>query len=250
MVARGLLGELGFEEIPRRTRRGPGASARRIAANSSRGPASRRASISVVATLDVGERSRAGSRRCVRTLWPTSRPMSQRKARKRSSARRPRRSRALRQQDHDVDVGTGMQLAAAVAADRDQRRRSRRPAPRAGARRASRSASTSARAIAHQRLDGSSAPEALARAPRSPSASAARNAATGSAPAVERAVERLRGNASCRRGTPARARAVDCRGRDRRDCSGRGAVGRAERQHFEARRRVTSTVCSHCADSE
>ncbi len=57
----------------------------------------------------------------VRTLWPTSRPMSQRKVRKCLQRLAPGVVVLARQQDHDVDVRARMELAASVTADGHQR---------------------------------------------------------------------------------------------------------------------------------
>ena len=123
-----------------------------MASKSAGGPASRRASNSVVAT------PRSASASCrqssiVRTLWPVSRPMSQRKVRKRSSGAVQAAFVALRQQHHHVDVGAGQELAAAVAADGDAARARPVAPPACSCQARTTSASTSARAIAHQRLD-------------------------------------------------------------------------------------------------
>ena len=83
-------------------------------------PASRRASMSVVITPTSATLSSAHSS-TVRTLWPTSRLMSQRKVTTRSTTPRPASSGARGHQDQDVDVGMRMQFAAAVTADRRQR---------------------------------------------------------------------------------------------------------------------------------
>ena len=56
----------------------------------------------------------------VRTLCPTSRPMSHRKVTSRSTAALPVASGALRHQQQDVDVRGRVQLATAVAADGHQ----------------------------------------------------------------------------------------------------------------------------------
>ena len=132
VVARLLLGDLGLEE----RRDDQTLSWRERAAHrleqvvrSRRAAAPRSAS---VATLTSAALSRWQSS-IVRTLWPTSRPMSHRNVRKRSMPASAVRDVALRQQDQHVDVGAGVQFAAAVAADRDQvdvrSRAARRAAP-------------------------------------------------------------------------------------------------------------------------
>ena len=110
---------------PRRTpspaRCGRRRCAARICASSRRCRASSRASISVVMTPTSAALSCAHSS-TVRTLWPTSRPMSQRNVTKRLDALRPAAlGRARGTQQQDVDVGAAVQLAAAVAADRHER---------------------------------------------------------------------------------------------------------------------------------
>ena len=76
--------------------------------------------MSVVITLTSATLSAAHSS-TVRTLWPTSRPMSQRKASSRSIAPRSGGVRRARHQQQDVDVGAEVQLAAPVASHRNQR---------------------------------------------------------------------------------------------------------------------------------
>jgi hypothetical protein len=80
VMAGGLLGALGLEELPRGHSRS-GLVAACMASNSAAGPSSRRDSISVVTTVTSASACRAHSA-TERTLWPTSSPMSHRKVRK------------------------------------------------------------------------------------------------------------------------------------------------------------------------
>ncbi len=121
MALRSARASFAVEEIARRPHAGR-AQPRRMAEKSGSGPASRRASISVVATADVGARLVAGTRRacarCGRSRGRCPRGRSEKRSTQRSAAA----GVALRQEHHDVDVGTRVQLAAAVAADGDQRK--------------------------------------------------------------------------------------------------------------------------------
>jgi hypothetical protein len=114
-----LLGHLGFE-VPLTGQMRSADTASRMAASSCALPASRRASISVVITPTSAALSSAHSS-TVRTLWPTSRLMSQRNVTTRSTMPRPASSGVSGTRYQDVDVGMRMQLTAAVAADRRER---------------------------------------------------------------------------------------------------------------------------------
>ena len=89
-------------------------------ANSGSGPASRRASNRVVATLMSARLSRWQSS-IERTLWPDLQADVPEKGEESLDVRLPIGGVALRQQHHDVDVGAGVQFAAPVAADGDER---------------------------------------------------------------------------------------------------------------------------------
>ena len=119
MVARGLLGDLRFEEIARR----PHALGRERAAHrfeqllrahqQARFDHRRRdADVGRALALAVVDRAHAVAD------FEADVPHEREEA---LEIRLPGRRFALRQQDHDVDVGAQVQLAAAVAADRDQR---------------------------------------------------------------------------------------------------------------------------------
>ncbi len=88
--------------------------------NRSRLPASSRASSRVVCTVMSCAASAMHSS-IVRTLWPTSRPMSHSVPISSSILRASDPSAADGQQDQQIDVGAGKQLAATVAAHRGQR---------------------------------------------------------------------------------------------------------------------------------
>ncbi len=158
VMARGLLGDLGLEEIARR----PDALGRERAAHrfeqrlgadqqarfDHRG---RDADVRRALALAVVDRAHA-----VPDLQADV-PHEREEA---LEVRLPRRGLALRQQHHDVDVGAQVQLAAAVAADRDQRELAHVLAevqrPRGLEQRVDQ-----ARAIAHQPLDRLVVVEAL-----------------------------------------------------------------------------------------
>ena len=124
-----------------------GASAARISASNVRGPASSRASISVVIDADVGGAFFGAFVDGAHAVADFQADVPQERE-ERSSSRARRRRRARRQQDQDVDVGVRMQLAAAVAAHGQQRQLARSPRAAASARRSRRMTSMNARARA------------------------------------------------------------------------------------------------------
>ncbi len=110
-------------------------------------PASRRASISVVVTPTSATRFRAGTRSTVRTLWPISRPMSQRNV-----------TRSLERRDAE-------RIGAAAAAAPARRRRSRGGARRGRSRRR-RPAPTSRRPAAQCTRQAARSTASIERGPR------------------------------------------------------------------------------------